>query len=337
MVICQTPFRISFFGGGTDYPAWYREHGGAVISTTINKYGYISCRELPPFFEHKHRIVYSKIETVNQISEIDHPAVKAVFDFMKIKDGLEIHYDGDLPARSGLGSSSSFTVGLINALNAIRGQMKSKLQLAEEALHVEQDLIKETVGSQDQIAVAYGGFNRIDFLQNGKFKVKPVIIAPDRLDKLNDNLLLFFTGFSRIAEIVEKSKIENFKAKQANLFSMMQMVEQAQSIFESQTTDFQDIGKMLHESWRLKKELSEKVSNSVIDEIYSVGLKHGATGGKILGAGGGGFILFYAQPEYHAKIRENLKSLIEVPFKFEYGGSQIALYNPYLTTARRYT
>lgn len=328
MVICQTPFRISFFGGGTDYPAWYLENGGAVLSTTINKYGYISCRPLPPFFDHKHRIVYSKIETVRETSEIDHPAVRAVFNYMNVQEGLEIHYDGDLPARSGLGSSSSFTVGLLNTLNALRGQMKSKQQLAEETLHIEQNIIKETVGSQDQIAAAYGGFNRVNFLQNGKFDVKPVIIPPARSEEFNKNLMLFFTGFSRIAETVAKSKIENFKAKSLHLHRMREMVDEAQIILQNTNMKLDDIGKMLHETWMLKRELSDKVSTSQIDEIYETGMKHGALGGKILGAGGGGFILFYVPQEKQNAVRENLKSLIEVPFDFEYGGSQIILYNP---------
>lgn len=334
MVICQTPFRISFFGGGTDYPLWYKEHGGAVLSTTINKYGYISCRQLPPFFEHKHRIVYSKIETIRNLADIDHPAVKAVFQFLDIKDGLEIHYDGDLPARSGVGSSSSFTVGLLNTLNALRGQMKSKQQLAEETIHIEQNIIKETVGSQDQVAAAYGGLNRINFLPNGKFEVRPVIIPPNRAEKLNQNLLLFFTGFSRIAETVAKSKIENFKAREKNLHRIRQMVDEAQEIFQNPNSDLDDTGKLLHEGWRLKKELSDKISNSNIDEIYDTAIKSGALGGKILGAGGGGFILFYALPEKHAAIREKLKPLIEVPFRFEYGGSQIILYNPDMAAIR---
>lgn len=336
MVICQTPVRISFFGGGTDYPAWYKEHGGAVVSTTINKYGYISCRKLPPFFEHKHRVVYSKIETVRNVDEIDHPAVKAVFKYLDIQQGLEIHYDGDLPARSGLGSSSCFTVGLLNALYALRGERKSKQQLAEEAIHVEQNLIKETVGSQDQVAAAYGGFNRIDFMPSGHIRVNPIIISHDRMQNFNDHLMLFFTGFSRIAETVAKSKIENFRQKQGHLFNMIKMADHAQNIFQSQGESFDDIGKMLHEAWSLKKELSDKVSTSRIDEIYDVGMKNGALGGKILGAGGGGFILFYARPEVQPQIREALKPLLQVPFKFEFGGSQIALYNPHLESGQRH-
>jgi D-glycero-alpha-D-manno-heptose-7-phosphate kinase len=328
MIISQTPFRISFFGGGTDYPAWYREHGGAVLSTTINKYGYITCRHLPPFFEHKHRIVYSNIECVNDISKINHPAVRAIFQEMGIEDGLEIHYDGDLPARSGLGSSSSFTVGLLNALFALRGQLKCKQELAETAIHIEQEVIKETVGSQDQVAAAFGGINRVDFHIDGKFTVRPVVILPWRAEELNSNLMLFFTGFSRIAETVAKSKIANFSKKQDHLLAMRQMVDRAQNIFQGTDQDFDEIGRMLHEAWLLKRELSEKVSNSAIDEIYETGLKHGAIGGKVLGAGGGGFVLFYVPRHRQAEVRESLAKLIEVDFKFENNGSQIIHFNP---------
>lgn len=328
MIISQTPFRISFFGGGTDYPTWCNEHGGAVLSTSINKYGYITCRQLPPFFEHKHRIVYSKIETINDISKIDHPAVRAVFQELNIDDGLEIHYDGDLPARSGIGSSSSFTVGLLNALYALRGQMMSKQQLAEQAIHIEQDVIGEAVGYQDQIAAAFGGLNRIEFHPDKTFSVKPVIVPAWRSQQLNERLMLFFTGFSRIAATVAKSKIENLQKKSDHLNAMFRMVEDAQNILQNTSEDLTDFGRLLHEGWRRKKELSEQVSNSSIDEIYEAGMRAGATGGKILGAGGGGFVLFYVPPENQASVRTALQSLLEVDFKFEHGGSQIIHYNP---------
>ena len=327
MIISQTPFRISFFGGGTDYPTWYREHGGAVFSTTINKYVYITCRHLPPFFEHKHRIVYSKIEMVSELSEIDHPSVRACFREMGIEDGLEIHYDGDLPARSGIGSSSSFTVGLLNALSAMRGQMRSKQELAEQALYIEQEVIKEAVGSQDQIAAAYGGLNRIDFNTNGSWSVKPVIMAPGRVDEFNDRLMLFFTGQSRIASTVAISKINNLAIMGDHVRKMYHMVDEAQKIMQS-SGDLDDVGRMLHDTWRLKRELSEKVSNSAIDEIYEAGLKNGALGGKILGAGGGGFVLFYVPLEKQEHVRQALRGLLEVDFRFENNGSQIVHYNP---------
>ncbi len=327
MIISQTPFRISFFGGGTDYPTWYREHGGAVFSTTINKYVYITCRHLPPFFEHKHRIVYSKIEMVSELSEIDHPSVRACFREMGIEDGLEIHYDGDLPARSGIGSSSSFTVGLLNALSAMRGQMRSKQELAEQALFIEQEVIKEAVGSQDQIAAAYGGLNRIDFHTNGSWSVKPVIVSPGRVEEFNDRLMLFFTGQSRIASTVATSKINNLEIMGGHVRKMYQMVDEAQKIMQS-SGDLDDLGRMLHDTWRLKRELSEKVSNSAIDEIYEAGLSNGALGGKILGAGGGGFVLFYVPLKKQEQVRQALRGLLEVDFRFENNGSQIVHYNP---------
>lgn len=328
MVICQTPFRISFFGGGTDYPAWFKENGGSVLSTAIDKYGYISMRQLPPFFEHKHRIVYSKIELANQTADIQHPAVRAIFQHMKVEDGLEIHYDGDIPARSGIGSSSSFTVGMLNAIYALRGQIRSKQQLAEEAIFVEQNVIGEAVGSQDQIAAAYGGFNRINFMHNGKFEVRPVILPALRTQQLEDGLMLFFTGFSRVAETIAKSQIENFAAKKANLQRMHGMVDDALGILQSSSSLIQDFGELLHEGWTLKRGLSDKVSTDAIDEVYANGRQAGAVGGKLLGAGGGGFILFAAPKERHASIRKSLKGLIEVPFKFDHAGSQIILFNP---------
>lgn len=328
MIISQTPFRISFFGGGTDYPTWYREHGGAVFSTTINKYAYITCRHLPPFFEHKHRIVYSKIEMVSDIGEIDHPSVRACFKEMGVEEGLEIHYDGDLPARSGIGSSSTFTVGLLNALSALRGQMRSKQELAEQALYIEQQVIKEAVGSQDQIAAAFGGLNRVDFNTDGSFNVRSVIVAPEKAEQFNDRLMLFFTGQSRIASTVATSKINNLAKKGDHLRKMYGMVEEAQRIMQNSHGSLDDLGRMLHESWRLKRELSEKVSNSTIDEIYQAGLEAGALGGKILGAGGGGFVLFYVPLEHQGRVRATLSKLLEVEFRFENRGSQIVHYNP---------
>ena len=328
MIICQTPFRVSFFGGGTDYPVWFREHGGCVLSTAINKYGYIFCRHLPPFFEYKHRLVYSKIELANSIQDINHPAVKAIFKHLDVEEGLEVHYDGDIPAQSGIGSSSSFTVGLVNAIYALRGEMTSKQFLAEQAIHIEQNIIGETVGSQDQVAAAYGGINRINFFQNGHFEVRPLIIPAIRTQQLQNHMLLFFTGFSRIAETIAKSQIENFEKKKNHLFRMMKMVDEAQHILQNPSENIHDFGELLHEAWQLKRGLSEKVSTSHIDKIYQAGLSQGAVGGKILGAGGGGFILFFAPPEKHSAIRMALRSLVEVPFEFDYSGSQIILYNP---------
>ena len=328
MIISRTPFRISFFGGGTDYPAWYREHGGVVLSTTIDKYCYISCRYLPPFFKHNYRIVYSKIENVREVTEIQHPAVRAVLSWLKCDDGLEIHHDGDLPARSGLGSSSAFTVGLINAIMALRGQYLSYEQLARDAIYIEQDMLQESVGSQDQISTAYGGFNRIEFLTDNTFKVTPVILPPARIERLEQHLMLFFTGISRFASDIARSQIDNFKNRGVELGRMQQMVSEALSVLSRNNASLDDFGHLLDEYWRYKRSLSSKVTNSKIDEIYEEARRSGALGGKLLGAGGGGFILFFVQPEQREVLRERLKNLIHVPFKFEMSGSRIVLYQP---------
>jgi len=328
MIITRTPFRISFFGGGTDYPAWYHEHGGAVLATTIDKYCYITCRHLPPFFEHKHRIVYSLIENVKTIDEIQHPAVKAVLAWAGIDKGLEIHHDGDLPARSGLGSSSSFTVGLVHALAGLRGRIASKENLAKDAIHIEQDLIGESVGSQDQVSAAYGGFNRIEFMRSGGFNVSPVILPAHRRDDLHSHLMLCFTGLSRIASEVAKSKIQNLKHRQSELTHMRDLVDEAINILQDGNTPIEEFGRLLDQSWKFKRSLSDRVSTPQIDNLYEEALRAGALGGKLLGAGGGGFMLLFAKPENHAAIRERLQSLIHVPFNFEDSGSRIVLYQP---------
>lgn len=328
MIITRTPFRISFFGGGTDYPPWFREHSGAVLATTIDKYCYISCRKLPQFFEHKHRIVYSRIENVSAIEEIEHPAVRAVMTWKEVTDGLEIHHDGDLPARSGLGSSSSFTVGLIHALGAMDGKRSSKKQLAATAIHVEQNIIGENVGSQDQVSAAYGGFNRIDFHQDDSFTVEPVIFMEGRKSLLESHLMLFFTGFSRIASEIAKSKIENIKSREKELLRIYEMVDQGIDILQDSNRSIEDFGRLLDAGWHYKRSLSEKVSSPEIDQIYEAAIKAGAIGGKILGAGGGGFLLLFAHPERQFGIREALNHLIHVPFKFENSGSRVVMYEP---------
>lgn len=325
MIISRTPFRISFFGGGTDYPVWYNHHKGAVLSTTINKYCYITCRYLPPFFEHKHRVIYSKMEEVKDFRQIKHPAVREVIRFMKIKDGLEIHHDGDLPARTGLGSSSSFTVGLLNALYALKGVMPTKKRLALESIYIEQKMIKENVGSQDQIIAAYGGLNRIDLGGADEIKVQNVIMDKKRLKDFQSHLMLYFTGFSRFASDIAAEQIKATPAKEKELKTMYQMVEEAVKILCAHGT-LTDFGKLLHESWQIKKGLTDKISNLRLDEIYSAALEAGATGGKLLGAGGGGFMLFFAKPEHQAKIKAKLKKLLLVPFNFEDGGSRIIFY-----------
>lgn len=328
MIITRTPFRISFFGGGTDYPMWYREHGGAVLATTIDKYCYISLRHLPPFFEHKHRIVYSRIENVRENNDIEHPAVREVLKWANVVDGLEIHHDGDLPARSGLGSSSAFTVGLAHALYCLRGQMVSKSILARDAIYIEQDLIGENVGSQDQVSAAYGGLNRIDFHRDDAFDVMPVILPALRRVELRDHLMLCFTGVSRIADTIAKSKIENIKNRETELNRMREMVDEAVSILANSRVPLDEFGKLLDLSWKYKRSLSDQVSTPQIDQIYEEAMRAGALGGKILGAGGGGFMLLFAKPNRHASIRERLKELVHVNFNFEDSGSRVVLYQP---------
>ncbi|WP_297495275.1 kinase [Acidocella sp.] len=328
MIITRTPFRISFFGGGTDYPGWYRDHGGAVLSTTIDKYCYITCRRLPPFFNHKHRIVYSRIENVQEIDEIEHPAVRAVLGWAQVSEGLEIHHDGDLPARSGLGSSSSFTVGLLHALQALNGRMIDKETLAREAIHVEQDIIHENVGSQDQISAAFGGLNRIKFNHNGSFGIAPVILPQHRQEALNKHLMLCYTGVSRIASDIAKSKIDNLSSRESELTFMHGMVDQAIDILQGGNHSLDEFGALLHESWQYKRKLSDRVSTPHIDGIYEQARLAGAIGGKILGAGGGGFMLFFARPEEHGRIRERLNGLVHVPFQFDDTGSRVVLYQP---------
>ncbi|MBT3514597.1 MAG: kinase [Nitrospina sp.] len=328
MIISKTPFRISLFGGGTDYPSWYRQNGGSVLAAAIDKYCHISCRHLPPFFDHKHRIVYSKVESVKTIEEIQHPSVRAVLSTLGISAGLEIHHDGDLPARSGIGSSSSFTVGLINVVNALKGQQTSKEDLAKQAIFIEQEVLKESVGSQDQILAAFGGFNRIDFNPDDSFNIAPVIINKDLMNQLQDHMLIFFTGLSRFSSDIAKDKINNFTSRFRELTQIKEIVDEAMSILQSTSVPIENLGKLLHESWKLKRSLSAKISTPYIDEIYEAGISAGAIGGKILGAGGGGFILFFAKPENHKNIRLRLKDLVHVSFRFDNMGSKIVVYEP---------
>lgn len=327
MIISKTPFRISFFGGGTDYPAWYQTNRGAVLSTTIDKYCYITLRYLPPFFEHKHRIVYSLIENVKTVNEIRHPAVKALLKLFKINKGIEIHHDGDLPARAGLGSSSAFTVGMLNSLYALKGKIISSTELAKQAIHVERGILKENVGSQDQVAVAYGGFNKIIFLNDHNFQVEPMTLQKGRVEKLQSNFMLIFTGLSRFASEIAEDQIKKTSHNKKELTMMCQMVDQAIEILNS-NTDLSEFGKLLHEFWLIKKELSDKISNSVIDDLYALARRNGAIGGKLLGAGGGGFMLLFVKPENRKQLKRALKNFLEVKFSFESEGSQIIYYNP---------
>jgi D-glycero-alpha-D-manno-heptose-7-phosphate kinase len=328
MIISRTPFRISFFGGGTDYPVWYKEHGGAVLATTINKYTYITCRYLPPFFDHKYRIIYSKMENTKNISEIQHPSVRATLNFMGVNQGVEIHHDADLPARTGLGSSSSFTVGLVHVLYALNGKMVTKRQVALDAIHIEQDLLKENVGAQDQTSAAFGGFNKIEFGGDQLIQIQPITLNQKKCHLLQNHLMLFFTGFSRYASEIASEQIKKTPDKQSELHKMQEMVDEAIGILNGGDSNISEFGKLLHESWTLKRSLTDKISTPQIDTIYNDALKAGAMGGKLLGAGGGGFILFFVEPEFQSAVKEKLKNLLHVPFKFENTGSQIIYYAP---------
>ena len=298
MIISRTPFRISFFGGGTDYPDWYHKHGGGVLGATIDKYCYLTCRYLPPFFEHRIRIVYSKIENCQAIDEIAHPAVREVLRYLGFERGIEIHHDGDLPARSGMGSSSSFIVGLLNALYALKGQMPTKHQLALESIHIEQERLKETVGSQDQVLAAYGGFNHVSFLPHGDISVRPITIPIERLRELNAHLMLFYTGIKRTASNVAATYVSDIDNKRRQLRLMKDLLEESISILTS-GENISMFGELLHEGWQTKRSLSPQVSNSSVDEIYNQALSAGAIGGKLTGAGGGGFLLLFAPPQTH--------------------------------------
>jgi D-glycero-alpha-D-manno-heptose-7-phosphate kinase len=328
MVITSTPLRISFFGGGTDYPVWYREHGGAVLATTINKSCYITSRRLPPFFEYHSRVSYSKVENVDKNSAIGHPSVRACLQFMGMEEGVEIHHIADLPARTGLGTSSAFTVGLLLGLYALNDRMRDKRSLTADAIHVEQELLQEAVGSQDQTSAAYGGFNRIDFETNGSVEVKRMIASPERLKELEENLALYFTGFSRTASEIATEQIKLTPERKNELNLMRQMVDEAESIVTDTHRPISDFGKLLHESWQIKRTLTKKITNSQIDEIYEAGLSAGALGGKLLGAGGGGFMLFFVPPERREELRARLKKFLYVPFGFSDKGSHVVVYEP---------
>jgi D-glycero-alpha-D-manno-heptose-7-phosphate kinase len=328
MIITRTPLRISFFGGGTDYPAWYRESGGAVLSTTIDKWCYITCRYLPPFFEYHSRISYSKVENVAQNSAIEHPSVRGCLRFMGVDQGVEVHHVADLPARTGLGTSSAFTVGFLLGLYAMKEQMRNKHALALDAIHVEQDILKEAVGSQDQVSAAYGGFNRINFQTDGGFEVKKVIAPAARLAALQQHCALFFTGFSRIASEIAKEQIKVTPQKKRELETMHQMVDEAEAILSSPTRPIEEFGRLLNESWQIKRTLTQNITNSNLDEIYEVGRSAGALGGKLLGAGGGGFMLFFVPAERRKELRMRLKNLLCVPFSFSNRGSHVLVHEP---------
>lgn len=328
MIITRTPLRISFFGGGTDYPIWYREHGGAVLATTINKCCYITCRRLPPFFEYHSRISYTKVENVNTNASIEHPSVRACLNFMGIEEGVEVHHVADLPARTGLGTSSAFTVGLLLALYALNNQMRDKQDLAADAIHVEQDLLREAVGAQDQVSAAYGGLNRINFHPDDSLEVNRILTAPSRLAELEQHLALYFTGFSRIASEIAKEQIKMTPHRTKELGVMHQMVDEAESILRNPARPLEEFGRLLHENWTLKRSLTQNISTVHIDEIYEEGRRAGALGGKLLGAGGGGFMLFFVPPERRDALRQRLKKLLCIPFAFSNRGSHVAVYEP---------
>lgn len=326
MVITKTPFRMSFFGGGTDYQPFFEEYGGSVIATTFDKYAYVSVRHLPRFFDYHNQIAYSKIEKVVEVDEIEHPLVRNAMKQLDMHD-LHISYDADLPARSGLGSSSSFAVGLLNAFHALKGHYASNRQLAEEAIHVERVLCGENGGWQDQIATAFGGLNRIDFRGND-FKVKPIIITKDRKLELEENLMLFFTGFSRFSSDIASAQIQATKDKTAELLEMLRLVDEAEKILENRHADIDDFGRLLDQTWQLKRGITNKISTNTLDEIYETAMKNGALGGKLLGAGGGGFFAFYVPKERQEQVYKALSKLLYIPFSFENSGTEVMYYQP---------
>ncbi len=335
MIITRTPLRVSFLGGGTDHPTWFKENGGAVISTSINKYVYLNMRRLPSIFDFNQRIVWRIIEEVSEIEDIKHPVVRAVLGhyFPEADKRFEIVYNADLPSRSGLGSSSAFTVAFLQALWAQQGKLISQADLAREAMFVEQELLKEPVGCQDQVAVTYGGLNRIDFLPDGTVRVAPLPLSAQKKEALESHMMLFFTHFERSAGAIEASKIENFAKKQRNLARMQEMVDEGQRLLLNPGEPISSFGALLNEGWKLKRDLSDQVSNNDIDDAYEAAVAAGASGGKLLGAGGGGFLLFIVKPDLQQKVRDALKGLVEVPIRIEDRGSHLALYDPDMDSA----
>lgn len=320
MIITKTPFRMSFFGGGTDIPEFFNAEQGSVISTTFNKYVYVTVRHLPRFFDFTTELTYSKLERVTKIDNLQHPMVRNAMKFLDMHE-LHIAYDADLPARSGLGTSSSFAVGLLNAFYCLKGKKIDKKQLANDAIYVERTMCQEAGGWQDQIAASFGGFNRIDF-KNNKYSVTPIRISKERKRELNSKLILFFSGFTRLSSEVQKTTTNSLNDKKDYMLKILSLVNDAQNILEDDDRNLDDFGKLLHETWMLKKHISSKISNNYIDELYQKAISAGAIGGKLLGAGGGGFLLFYAPENKHDEIRKNL-GLMEVPFEFEEKGTEV--------------
>lgn len=327
MIITKTPFRMSFFGGGTDMNNFFRKYGGAVLSTTFDKYCYVIVRHLPRFFDYSTELSYSKIERVTKVDEINHPAVR---EAMKMLDMHEIRltYEADLPARSGLGTSSSFAVGMLNAFHALKGKYADKRKLADEAIYLERVLCDETGGWQDQIAAAFGGMNRIEFNKDGTYDVRPIIIHPERKQQLNDNLLMFFTGFTRFSSDMQKANAIGYEEKTKQLLQMYALVDDAEKVLEDKHSDLDDFGRLLDTTWRLKRQTGGAITTNSIDALYEKGIEAGALGGKLLGAGGGGFLVFYVQPEKKSSVMDAMKDILYVPFQFEDSGTQVIHYTP---------
>lgn len=325
MVITQTPFRMSFFGGGTDFPGFYNEHGGAVISTTFDKYCYVNVRHLPPFFEYSTELSYSKIERVKNIDEINHPSIRECMRYLDMRD-IRLTYEADLPAKSGLGTSSSFAVGMLNAFYSLKGKYKSKRELADDAIYLERELCNEAGGVQDQIAVAFGGFNRIDFSADG-YQVTPVVMSNERKEILNNNLMMFFTGFSRFSSDIQTSTQAVLKDKTTQLLEMYSLVDTAQGILTDKNSDLNDFGRLLDHTWKLKRGITTRISTNSLDEIYEKAMSAGALGGKLLGAGGGGFFVFYVEPEKRKSVMQALDKLLYIPFRFEDSGTRVIYFD----------
>lgn len=327
MIITKTPFRMSFFGGGTDMEEYFRKNEGAVLSTTFDKYCYVNVRHLPRFFDYSTELSYSKTERVTNINDIQHPAIREVMKMLDMRE-IRLTYEADLPARSGLVTSSSFAVGMLNAFYALKGKYADKKKLADEAIYLERVLCNESGGWQDQIAASFGGFNRINFNSDG-YEVLPVIISPERKRMLNDNLLMFFTGFTRFSSDVQKAnKASSSEDKSVRLKKMYSLVDEAEAVLTDEDRNLDEFGHLLDTTWRLKKGTGGAVSTGSIDELYERGMKAGALGGKLLGAGGGGFLVFYVQPEKHEAVKEAMKDLMNIPFKFEDGGTRVIHYSP---------
>lgn len=326
MIITKTPFRMSFFGGGTDMESYFRENGGAVLSTTFDKYCYVNVRHLPRFFDYSTELSYSKTERVTNIDDIQHPAIRNAMKFLDMHE-IRLTYEADLPARSGLGTSSSFVVGMLNAFYALKGKYADKKKLADEAIYLERNLCKEAGGWQDQIAASFGGFNRINFGPDG-YEVLPIIISPERKKQLNNNLMMFFTGFTRFSSDVQKANGISKGEKKAQLKEMHALVDEAEKVLVDKNKDLDAFGRMLDTTWKLKRQTGSAVSTDSIDGLYAKGIEAGALGGKLLGAGGGGFLVFYVQPEKQDSVRWAMRELMHIPFEFENGGTRVIHYTP---------